>query len=106
MDDEDVELVAGDVLIFDAENLADAVSRVDHEIAGGEAKLLGHGFLFFLEHGKDPRIVQRRPEKAPAAKRAAATEALHRGRRTTCASIVINNTKAREKPVRELCGGC
>ena len=56
MDDEDVELVARDFLILDAEDLADAVRRVHDEIAGGEAELLRHGFLFFLAHGKIPRI--------------------------------------------------
>src|SRR5690606_33545129 len=42
MDDDHLQAVAGDLLGFDADHLADPVGRIDHEIALPERVFLGH----------------------------------------------------------------
>src|SRR5690606_4202509 len=58
-DHEHLELEAGDLLLFDGHDPADAVGRIDHEIVGAELVLLGLRHLASFQIA--PRMAQKDP---------------------------------------------
>src|ERR1700733_807907 len=58
----------------------------------------GMVFSSFLRTDESRGLLNKGPRKPPAAKRVAAAETGHQGRRTFRASVHLNNTKCREKP--------